>query len=98
MYDDNGNVIHAHGGGRFNAIIYLKKMRFIFIKPVKTCDKHNPEFYQNTKTMRCLFWNTHRNEARGLGLFFSIIANNRQSMEDFNFVTEVGNFFNRFQY
>jgi coproporphyrinogen III oxidase len=36
MYDDNGNVIQQwFGGGQdLTPIIYLKKMRFIFIKPV----------------------------------------------------------------
>jgi coproporphyrinogen III oxidase len=33
MYDDNGNVIQQWFGGQdLTPIIYLKKMRFIFIK------------------------------------------------------------------
>jgi coproporphyrinogen III oxidase len=61
------------------------------------CDKHNTEFYPKFKT-QCddYFWNTHRNEARGIGgLFFDYCkATEAMKMEDwFNFVTEVGNSF-----
>ncbi|HOD11422.1 MAG TPA: coproporphyrinogen III oxidase, partial [Flavobacterium sp.] len=61
------------------------------------CDKHNIEFYPKYKK-QCdtYFWNTHRNEARGLGgLFFDYCKESEEmKMEDwYNFVTEVGNSF-----
>ncbi|QYJ69130.1 oxygen-dependent coproporphyrinogen oxidase [Flavobacterium litorale] len=61
------------------------------------CDKHNPEFYPKYKK-QCdeYFWNSHRNEARGIGgLFFDHCkATDDFSMEQwYNFVTEVGNSF-----
>ena len=63
----------------------------------KACDKHNLEFYPKYK-QQCddYFWNSHRNEARGIGgLFFDYCKETEnQSMEDwYNFVTEVGNSF-----
>jgi coproporphyrinogen III oxidase len=52
MYDDNGNVIQQWFGGQdLTPIIYLKKMRFIFIKRKTLGYKHNLEFYPNIKTM-----------------------------------------------
>ena len=61
------------------------------------CDKHNLEFYPKYKK-QCddYFWNTHRNEARGVGgLFFDYCKETEDmKMEDwYNFVTEVGNSF-----
>ena len=61
------------------------------------CDKHNPEFYPKFKK-QCddYFWNTHRNEARGIGgLFFDYCKpTDAMNMENwFNFVSEVGNSF-----
>lgn len=61
------------------------------------CDKHHPEFYPKFKK-QCddYFWNTHRNEARGIGgLFFDYLKEtDTMKMENwFNFVTEVGNSF-----
>lgn len=61
------------------------------------CDKHNPEFYPSYKK-KCdeYFWNSHRNEARGIGgLFFDYLKpTDTMSMENwYNFVTEVGNSF-----
>ena len=61
------------------------------------CDKHNSDFYPKYKK-QCddYFWNTHRNESRGIGgLFFDYCKQTEQmSMEKwFNFVCEVGNSF-----
>jgi len=63
----------------------------------KACDAHHPEFHSKYKK-RCdeYFWNTHRNEARGLGgLFFDYCkATKEMRMQDwYNFVTEVGDSF-----
>ncbi|MFV0565840.1 MAG: oxygen-dependent coproporphyrinogen oxidase [Flavobacteriaceae bacterium] len=61
------------------------------------CDKHNPNFYETYKK-RCdqYFFNSHRNEARGVGgLFFDYCkATPDFSMQSwYNFVTEVANNF-----
>ena len=87
------------GGGQDLTPYYLFEEDAIhFHKVCKTaCDKHNPEFYADYKK-RCddYFYNTHRNEARGIGgLFFDYCkATETMTMEDwYNFVTEVGNSF-----
>ena len=63
----------------------------------KICDKYNGTFYQNYKK-KCdqYFWNSHRNEARGVGgLFFDYCReNDKMSIEDwFSFITDLGNSF-----
>jgi len=100
MYNENGDVVDSwFGGGQDLTPYYLFNDDAIhFHQTCKTtCDKHHPEFYPKYKK-RCddYFWNTHRNEARGLGgLFFDYCkASNEMSMEKwFNFVTEVSNSF-----
>jgi coproporphyrinogen III oxidase len=96
----NRKVINSwFGGGQDLTPYYLFEEDAIhFHQTCKTaCDKHNPDFYPKYKK-QCddYFWNTHRNEARGIGgLFFDYLkATEEQSMEDwYNFVTEVGNSF-----
>ena len=87
------------GGGQDLTPYYLFEEDAIhFHQTCKTaCDKHNPEFYPKYKK-QCddYFWNTHRNEARGVGgLFFDYCKETKDmKMEDwYNFVTEVGNSF-----
>lgn len=87
------------GGGQDLTPYYLfEEDAKHFHQTCKTaCDKHNPEFYPIYKK-QCddYFWNTHRNEARGIGgLFFDYCkATEQMSMENwFEFVTEVGNSF-----
>ena len=100
MYDEKGNIINQwFGGGQDLTPYYLfEEDAQHFHKTCKTaCDKHNPEFYPNYKK-KCdeYFWNTHRNEARGIGgLFFDYLKeSDEMKMEDwYNFVTEVGNSF-----
>ncbi|PWL39735.1 oxygen-dependent coproporphyrinogen oxidase [Flagellimonas aquimarina] len=100
MYDKDGNVIDQwFGGGQDLTPYYLFEEDGKHFHTIckKACDAHNPEFYFNYKK-RCdkYFWNTHRNEARGLGgLFFDYCkATDTMKMEDwYNFVTEVGNSF-----
>jgi coproporphyrinogen III oxidase len=96
----NRKVINSwFGGGQDLTPYYLFEEDAIhFHQTCKiACDKHNPDFYPKYKK-QCddYFWNTHRNEARGIGgLFFDYLkATEEQSMEDwYNFVTEVGNSF-----
>jgi coproporphyrinogen III oxidase len=100
MYDEDGAVVDQwFGGGQDLTPYYLFEDDAIhFHKVCKTaCDKHNPEFYETYKK-RCdeYFYNTHRNEGRGIGgLFFDYCkATETITMENwYNFVTEVGNSF-----
>jgi coproporphyrinogen III oxidase len=104
MYDDKGAVINSwFGGGQDLTPYYLFEEDAIHFHQIckDACDKHNPEFY-NLFKKQCddYFWNTHRNEARGIGgLFFDYCkATNEISMQNwFDFVTEVGsNFLNAY--
>ena len=100
MYDKEGNIIDSwFGGGQDLTPYYLFEEDVIhFHKNCKqACDKHSSEFYSKYKK-RCdeYFWNTHRNEARGIGgLFFDYCKKTEEmSMENwYDFVTEVGNSF-----
>lgn len=100
MYDKAGNIVDSwFGGGQDLTPYYLfDEDAKHFHQTCKTaCDKHNSEFYPKFKK-QCdeYFWNTHRNEARGVGgLFFDHCkATPDFSMERwYAFVTEVGNSF-----
>jgi coproporphyrinogen III oxidase len=100
MYDKEGNIVDQwFGGGQDLTPYYLfEDDAKHFHQTCKTaCDKHHPEFYPKYKA-RCdeYFWNSHRNEARGLGgLFFDYCkATDDMSMQNwFDFVTEVGDHF-----
>jgi len=100
MYDKQGNSVDQwFGGGQDLTPYYLFEEDAQHFHKVcqKACNAHNPEFYPNYKK-RCddYFWNTHRNEARGVGgLFFDYLkASEEMQMSDwYNFVTEVGDSF-----
>ena len=100
MYDKEGNIVNQwFGGGQDLTPYYLFEEDAIHFHTIckKACDAHNPEFYPAYKK-KCddYFWNTHRNEARGVGgLFFDYCkATEKTSMEGwYNFVTEVGDSF-----
>ncbi|MEE9407985.1 MAG: oxygen-dependent coproporphyrinogen oxidase [Polaribacter sp.] len=100
MYDDKGNIVTQwFGGGQDLTPYYLFDEDAIhFHQTCKdACDKHNSEFYPKFKKV-CdeYFWNSHRNEARGIGgLFFDYQKETKEySIEDrFNFVTEIGSSF-----
>lgn len=100
MYNKKGNIIRQwFGGGQDLTPYYLFDEDAIHFHRICKidCDKHNPEFYSRFKK-QCdgYFWNTHRNEARGIGgLFFDYCkVTDEMSMQDwFNFVSEVGNSF-----
>ncbi|WP_282112479.1 oxygen-dependent coproporphyrinogen oxidase [Maribacter stanieri] len=100
LYGKNGEIVDQWFGGGQDLTPY-----YLFDEDAKhfheicksACDKHNPTFYSTYKK-RCdeYFWNTHRNEARGIGgLFFDYCkATETTSIPDwYNFVTEVGNSF-----
>lgn len=100
MYDKQGTIIDSwFGGGQDLTPYYLFDEDAIHFHEVckKACDAHNPNFYSEYKK-KCdeYFWNSHRDEARGIGgLFFDYCkASEEMSMEDwYAFVTEVGNSF-----
>ena len=100
MYDKKGNIINSWFGGGQDLTPY-----YLFEDDVKhfhqtckdACDKHDPLFYTTYKK-QCdtYFWNTHRNESRGVGgLFFDRCQQTEaMSMQNwYDFVTEVGNSF-----
>jgi coproporphyrinogen III oxidase/REP element-mobilizing transposase RayT len=100
MYDKNGEIVDQwFGGGQDLTPYYLfEDDAKHFHQTCKTaCDKHNQEFYPTYKA-RCdeYFFNTHRNEGRGIGgLFFDYCkASEEMSMQNwYDFVTKVGNSF-----
>jgi len=100
MYDKRGSVIDSwFGGGQDLTPYYLFDEDATHFHEIckKACDAHHPDFYTEYKH-KCdeYFWNSHRDEARGIGgLFFDYCKTSEEmSMEDwFNFVSEVGNSF-----
>lgn len=100
MYDKNGDLVDSwFGGGQDLTPYYLFEEDVVHFHQVckKACDMHHKTFYPEFKK-KCddYFWNSHRNEARGIGgLFFDYCkATDDMSMDDwYNFVTEVGDSF-----
>ena len=100
MYNEKGEVVTQwFGGGQDLTPYYLFEQDAIhFHKTCKTaCDKHHKSFYKKFKeSCDTYFWNTHRNEARGVGgLFFDYLKKTEEfTIKDrYNFVTEIGNSF-----
>ncbi len=100
MYDADGEIVDQwFGGGQDLTPYYLfDEDATHFHQTCKTaCDKHDQSFYPEFKeTCDKYFWNTHRNEARGVGgLFFDYQKpTDHFSIQDrYNFVTEIGNNF-----
>jgi coproporphyrinogen III oxidase len=100
LYDNNKKVVDQWFGGGIDLTPY-----YLFDEDVvhfhqqckSVCDAHDPAFYQTFKD-KCdrYFWNTHRNEARGVGgLFFDYCrASDERSIEQwFDFVTAAGDAF-----
>ncbi|UOY09295.1 oxygen-dependent coproporphyrinogen oxidase [Muricauda sp. SCSIO 64092] len=100
MYDKVGAIVDQwFGGGQDLTPYYLFEEDAEHFHTVckKACDTHGTDFYAQYKK-RCddYFWNTHRNEARGVGgLFFDYLkADQSKDMNAwYSFVTEVGNSF-----
>ena len=100
MYNPQGEIVTQwFGGGQDLTPYYLFNEDAIHFHTVckKVCDNHQEEFYPIFKE-NCddYFWNTHRNEARGIGgLFFDYLKETDMfTMQDrFDFVTAVGNSF-----
>lgn len=100
MYDENGNITDQwFGGGQDLTPYYLFDEDAIHFHTIckAACDKHDEAFYPKYKE-KCdnYFWNSHRNEARGIGgLFFDYCKpSSEKSLKDwYNFVTEIGDSF-----
>ena len=100
MYNKVGAIVDQwFGGGQDLTPYYLFEEDAEHFHAIckKACDMHGRDFYAQYKK-RCddYFWNSHRNEARGVGgLFFDYLkANQSKDMNAwYNFVTEVGNSF-----
>ena len=101
MYDKQGNVLKDQwfGGGQDLTPYYLFEEDAVHFHEISknACDKHHPEFYSRYKK-QCdeYFWNSHREEARGIGgLFFDYCkATEEMSIDNwFEFVTQVGDSF-----
>ncbi|MCL4158816.1 UNVERIFIED_CONTAM: hypothetical protein GTU68_006101, partial [Idotea baltica] len=100
MYNEQGEIVTQwFGGGQDLTPYYLFEEDAIHFHQVckSACDKHNKNFYPKFKeTCDTYFWNTHRNEARGIGgLFFDYLKETDEfSIKDrYNFVTAIGNSF-----
>lgn len=100
MYNSTGDIVTQwFGGGQDLTPYYLFDEDATHFHNVckNACDKHHSEFYPKfKKTCDEYFWNTHRNEARGIGgLFFDYLKHTEQfTIEDrYNFVTEIGDSF-----
>jgi coproporphyrinogen III oxidase len=100
MYNTSGDVVTQwFGGGQDLTPYYLFDEDATHFHTVckAACDAYNDAFYKTFKeTCDTYFWNTHRDEARGIGgLFFDYLKETDAfSMQDrFDFVTGVGNSF-----
>ncbi len=100
LYNTKGNIVDQwFGGGQDLTPYYLfeEDARHFHSICKRACDAHDASFYPIYKK-RCddYFYNTHRQEARGIGgLFFDYLKKNETwSMQQwYDFVTEVGDSF-----
>jgi len=100
LYDTTGSLKDSwFGGGQDLTPYYLfeEDARHFHQVCKKSCDAHDQSFHEIYK-QKCddYFWNTHRNEARGIGgLFFDYLrpTDSFTTKNWFDFVTEVGNNF-----
>ena len=100
MYNQDGEIVDQwFGGGQDLTPYYLFKedARHFHSVCKRTCDRHNSEFYTKYKK-KCdeYFWNSHRNEARGLGGLFFDYCKRSETMtmkQWYDFVTDVGDHF-----
>lgn len=100
LYDQKGEIKDQWFGGGMDLTPYylFEEDAQHFHSTCKTaCDTHDPSFYEKYKA-RCddYFWNTHRNEARGIGgLFFDYLRPTSEwpASKWYAFVTAIGNAF-----
>jgi len=100
MYDELGTIVDQwFGGGQDLTPYYLfeEDAKHFHQTCQAVCDNHNPDFYIEYKR-KCdeYFYNSHRNEGRGIGgLFFDYCkASDSMTMQNwYSFVKEVGDSF-----
>jgi coproporphyrinogen III oxidase len=100
MYDKTGTICDQWFGGGLDLTPYYlfeEDVKHFHQTCKKVCDKYHPDYYSNFK-QKCdsYFFNTHRNEARGVGgIFFDYLKKTDTiTLEDrFKFVTAVGESF-----
>ena len=99
LYDQNNNITDQWFGGGLDLTPYYlfeEDIRHFHQTCKAACDRHDPQFYSDYKK-RCdqYFWNTHRNEARGVGgLFFDHLKADQRPMDQwYAFVTDVADNF-----
>ena len=100
MYDKIGTICDQWFGGGLDLTPYYlfeEDVKHFHQTCKKVCDKYHPDYYSNFK-QKCdsYFFNTHRNEARGVGgIFFDYLKKTDTiTLEDrFKFVTAVGDSF-----
>ena len=100
MYDKTGTICDQWFGGGLDLTPYYlfeEDVKHFHQTCKKVCDKYHPDYYSNFK-QKCdsYFFNTHRNEARGVGgIFFDYLKKTDTiTLEDrFKFVTAVGDSF-----
>lgn len=100
MYNHKGEKVDCwFGGGQDLTPYYLFEEDATHFHTVckSACDAHHPSFYENyKKACDQYFYNSHRNEARGIGgLFFDYLKPKPEfSIKNwYNFVTQVGDSF-----
>ncbi|MGB5942264.1 MAG: oxygen-dependent coproporphyrinogen oxidase [Leeuwenhoekiella sp.] len=100
MYEKDGTLVDSWFGGGQDLTPY-----YLFDEDAKhfhqvckyACDRHDPGFYSEFKS-KCdaYFYNSHREEARGIGgLFYDYLKKDEsKTMQDwYNFTTDVGDSF-----
>ena len=100
LYDDSGEIVTSwFGGGQDLTPYYLFEEDAQHFHAIckKACDAHNSEFYPKFKK-QCdeYFYNSHRNEGRGIGgLFFDrLTTSSEMKIQDwYKFVANVGDSF-----
>ncbi|WP_424492888.1 oxygen-dependent coproporphyrinogen oxidase [Salinimicrobium sp. GXAS 041] len=100
MYEKDGTLVDQwFGGGQDLTPYYLFEEDAQHFHHIckSACDRHQPQLYPEYKK-NCdeYFWNSHRDEARGIGgLFFDYCKPSEEmSVEDwYKFVTDVGDSF-----
>ena len=100
MYNKNGDIVDQwFGGGQDLTPYYLfdEDAKYFHQVCKSACDKHSLDFYPKYKK-RCdeYFYNSHRNEARGIGGLFFDYCKKSESMTMqnwYDFVTDVGDSF-----
>ena len=100
MYDKNGRISDCwFGGGQDLTPYYINENDIKHFHSVckSVCDKHSDDFYFNFK-QNCdeYFYNSHRNEARGVGgLFYDYCkeTSNKSISQWYDFIEDISNNF-----